>query len=271
MNTDKLFPFYPLIVVMSLSVLLYFIFRIKPVQVQRSLPWLLFIPILLLSITALFQMCYNSLDWYAGISTAVAPRLGSIGFASNVALFSYYTLFLASFIILFYLTYRVNAGYTKPCTFVEEKHLRGLVKEGVVILPTEVREGESHSISLDLTLSKDFMKRALHSDDHYKSDDYLEAELQAPGLNVDGEKQLRIFETSPLPVILWTCHFPISGIQTITLVIRVVKVDHSRHVIFMQRRKVKVDSFMSISWAPVLAIVTPVLVAVAQGLLKIGY
>ena len=149
--------------------------------------------------------------------------------------------------------------------------MRGLVEEGIVILPTEVREGESHSISLDLTLSKDFVKRALHIDDHYKSNDYLEAELQAPGLNVDGEKRLRIFEASPLPVISWTCHFPTSGIQTITLMIRVVKSDNSRHVIFMQRRNVKVDSFMNISWAPVLAIVTPILVAVAQGLLKIGH
>jgi len=63
---------------------------------------------------------------------------------------------------------------------------------------------------------------------------------------------------------------PTSGIQTIKLMIRVVKPDNSRHVIFMKRRNVKVDSFMNISWAPALAIVTPVLIAVAQALFKIG-
>jgi hypothetical protein len=223
------------------------------------------------SFTALFQTCYNSLYWFAAATIAAAPRPGSIGFAANVAFFSYYTLFLASFIVLFYLTYRTNAEYRKPCTLVEEKHLRGLVEEGIAILPAEVREGESHSISLDLTLSKDFVKRALHIDDRYKSNDHLEAELQAPGLNVDGEKRLRIFEASPLPVISWACHFPTSGTQTITLMIRVVKLDNSRHVIFMLRHNIKVDSFMNISWMPVLAIVTLVIIAVAQVLLKIGY
>jgi hypothetical protein len=216
-------------------------------------------------------MCYNFLDWYVSVSTAAAPPPGSVGFTADVSFISYYTLFLASFIVLFYLTYRINAGYRKPRTLIKEKHLRGLVDEGIVILPTEVREGGSHSISLDLTLSKDFVKRALDIDDCYKSKDHLEAELQAPGLNVDGEKRLRIFEASPLPVISWTCHFPTSGTQTITLMIRVVKLDNSRHVIFMQRRNVKVESFMNISWMPVLAIVTPVLIAVAQVLLKIGY
>jgi hypothetical protein len=178
---------------------------------------------------------------------------------------SYYTLFLASFIILFYLTYRINAGYRKPRAFVEEEHLGGFVDEGVVILPTEVREGESHSISLDLTLSKDFTS----CDYLCKSNDYLEAELQAPGLNVDGEKRLRIFETSCLSIISWTCHFPTSGVQTITLMIRVVKSNNSRHVIFMQRRNIKVNSLMNISWLPMAMIMAPILAAVVQVLLKI--
>jgi hypothetical protein len=214
-------------------------------------------------------MCYNSLDWYESLSTAAAPPPGSIGFTANVAFISYYTLFMASFVILFYLTYHINIGYRKPRSLVKEKHLRGLVDEGVVILPTEVRAGESHDISLDLTLSKGFVKRASDTDDRYKSNDYLEAELQAPGLNVDGEKRVRIFETSSLPILSWTCHFPSSGIQTITLMLRVVKADTSRHVIFMHRRNVKVDSLLSISWAPVAMLITPILAAVVQVLLKL--
>jgi hypothetical protein len=268
-NYDKLLPFYPLIVVLCTSVLFYLLYRIKPERVQRTLPWLLFIPILLSSFALLFQMCYNSIDWYASVSTTAADPPGSVGFAANAAFVSYYTLFLASFIVLFYLTYRINAGYKKSRTLIKEKHLRGLVDEGIVILPTEVREGESHSISLDLKLSKGFVKRALDIDDHYKSNDYLEAELQAPGLNVDGEKRLRIFETSSLPVASWTCYFPTSGVQTITLMIRVVKSDNSRHVIFMQSRNVKVNSLMNISWVPICILTAPFLAAAVQVLLKL--
>lgn len=268
-NYDTLLPFYPLMVVLSTSVLFYFLYRINPERVRRSFPWLLFIPILLSSVATLFQMCYDSLDWYASVSTAAAPPPGSIGFTANVAFISYYTLFMASFIILFYLAYRINIGYRKPRSLVEEKHLRGFVDEGVVILPTEVRAGESHGISLDLTLSKGFVKRASDTDDRYKSNDYLEAEIQAPGLNVDGEKRVRIFETSSLPVISWTCLFPTSGIQTITLLLHIVKSDTSRHVIFMHRRNVKVDSLLSISWAPTAMLLAPILAAVVQVLLKL--
>ena len=133
-----------------------------------------------------------------------------------------------------------------------------------------MREGESHHISLNLTLSKDFIKRALHVDDYHRSNDYLEAELQAPGLNVDGEKRRRIFEASPLPIISWTCHFPTSGIQAITLMLHVVKSDNSRHLIFMQRRDIEVDSLMNIAWMPILAVVVPIIIAVVQILFKTG-
>lgn len=268
-NYDKLLPFYPLIVVLCLSVLLYFVYRIKPERVQRTLPWLLFIPLLLSSVTALIEICYNCLDWYEAVSNVAAPSIGIINFTANIVLFSYYTLFLASFIVLFNLAYRINAEHRKPYTLVEEKRLRGLVEEGTGILPEKVREGESHSISLDLKLSKGFVKRPSHVEDHHTSSDYLEAELQSPGLTVDGEKRSRVHETSPSTVITWTCHFHTSGIQTINLLLRIIRPDNSRHVIFTQKHNVKVDSFMNVSWAPALAIIVPILIAIVQILLKI--
>jgi hypothetical protein len=93
LNYDKLLPFYPLIVVLCASVLLFFVYRSQPERVQRTLPWLLFIPILLSSVTVLIETCYNCLDWYEAVSNAAAPHLGSVGFMANVVLFSYYTLF----------------------------------------------------------------------------------------------------------------------------------------------------------------------------------
>ncbi|HXY88581.1 MAG TPA: hypothetical protein VEG44_09080 [Candidatus Acidoferrales bacterium] len=267
-NTDKFFVFYPLIIVICSCVLLYFIYRITPVRLQRGVPWLFFIPIGLSSVTLLSQIGYNLLDWYSSASTAAAPRFGSPEFVANVVLFSYYTLFLASFSVLLYLTYHIYVRYRTPFTVVEEKHLHGIVEEGIVILPKKVREGESHHIFLNLTLSKDFIKRASHIDDRYRSNEYLEAELQAPGLIVDGEKRIRIFEDAPLPIISWTCHFPTIGIQKIAIMINLVKSDHSRRLIFMQRRDIKVDSLMNIAWMPALAVVTPVLIAIAQIVFK---
>lgn len=261
--------FLPLILVVCSSVFFYSTYRIKPERVQRSIPWLFFIPITLSISWVLLAASVNTLQDYSFFLNKTAPVPGSLAFTVDIMELSFRALFLASFILLFYCTHYVNK-YGNFYTYLEGKNLRGLVEEGVAILPERVRAGESYRISFDVELSKDFTRRLSFMDDPYKSDSFLEAELQAPGLNIDSEKRLRIHETSSLPIITWTCHFPTSGIQTINLVINEIRLpDYSRHVIFMQEREVKVDSFLSISGELVLTVVTPILIAVAQVLLKL--
>ena len=264
------------------SILLYvayritLVYRITPVRVQESLLLLLSIPIILAIFAEVLQTSYLLFDpvtdWYANILNGTPPLPGTLQFTRDVMFISEHALFLASLTVLFYLTYHINVDYKNFYTLIREKHLRRLIEEGLVILPKKVRVDTSHNISLELKLAADFIGRASKIDYPYKSTDYLETELQGVGLNVDGEKRLRIYETSPLPITTWSYSFIKSGIQTITLLITVVKTpDNSRDVVFTQKREVNVDSVLSniiASWVPAFALITPILVVVVQTLLK---
>ncbi len=262
-------PVFPLIVVVCLFALLYFAYRRTPERVQRSLPWVLFIPIIASISLSLYAIWWNLNDKFVVTGTGIGPR-GLVDFVADITYFSWNAMLLASFILLFYLTcHYIFAEHRQFYTLATGEHLQGLIDEGVGILPARVRAGDSHSISLDLTLSKGFVKRASPVEDYHASSDYLEAELQAPGLTVDGDKQSRVHEISPLPVITWTCHFSASGNQTINLLIRVIKPNNSRHLVFRHHHTVKVNSLFSISWAPIVAFITPFLVIVVQVVLKL--
>jgi len=259
---------YSLIIGVCFSLLLYLVYSIKTERTQRSFHLLLFIPIFLLISAAVLQLWYSVLDLCYPIFNNNMLSVGYVAFTRSVLSFSPITLFLASFIVLSYLAYHIHAEYRKFYTFVEEKNTRGVIEEGVWILPKKVRAGDTHSLFLDLTLSSDFKKRP-HGDCSYNSSDYLEAEVQAIGLNVRGEERLRISETSLLPVTTWVYSFAKSGINTINLKINVVKpADNSRDTIVIHTHKVKVHSFLSISLSPMLALITPILVLLLQTLLR---
>ena len=265
-NHYKLYGFHPLISAVCFCVLLYFVFRIKPARVQRSLPGVLLISIILSSILQFYFQYLNAQNWYLQIVNNSAPAAWSAEFIDNVTGYASYTLFLASFIVLFYLVYHVNAGYGKSFTFVEGQHTRGVIKDAVYIQPKCVNKGDSYNIPLDLTISEDFSGYYLSK----TSSDYLEAELQAVGLEVDGEKQVRIYETSQIPLTTWNCRFAESGIHAINFMIHLVKPsNNSRSLIFSQTHDVKVRSFLSASLLPVLTLIIPILVVVLQAWLKV--
>jgi len=275
-NTDVFYQYYPLIIVVCVSVLLYFVFSIKQERVQRSFPLLLFVPIIL-SIYVTFQRLVDDfLGYYAAVIIGGQPQ-GAAEYMDNVVNFSFLVIILTSFFVLFYLTYYYsNIERKKFFTLAEGGHLQGLIEEGVWILPKKVRENDSHTVSLELKLSKDFLKRGSHVNEQRSrnnfsctSSDYLEAELQAVGINVDDQKRLRICENSLLPITTWSCSFTKSGIHTMNLMISIVTPDNSRRLIFMQNHAVNVDSFLSISWAPIVTLVTPILIVIVQVLLKV--
>lgn len=262
-------PIVPLIIVVCLFALLYFAYRAKPERVQTTLPWLLFIPIVASISLSVYAIFLNLYDMFV-VEGGIGP-LGLVDFAGDITFFSYTALFSASFILLFYLTcHYISAEHRKPYTLATGEHLQGLIEEGVGILPARVRVGDSHHIPLDLTFSKDFVERCSHVEDPHASGEYLEAELKGVGLEVDSEKRLRICETSPLPVTTWNCRFSKSGTHTINLFINLVTPPNNlRHLIFMHHDTVKVNSLFSISWAPIVAFITPILVIMMQVLLKL--
>lgn len=270
--------FCPLISVACSSIVLYYAYHIKPERVQRSAPWLLCIP-LILSIfyvstnVELYPIPTRVIGWLSWLSASswfgVPHSPGDIWFAIVWTTYGYRGLFLTSLIVLLYLSYRINVEQRKVSTFAEGEHLRGFVEEGAGILPKRVRVGDSHNVLLDLTLSKDFVERCSHVEDPHTSGECLEAELEAAELKVAGENRVRICETSPLIIARWNCSFSTSGTHTMNLLMNVVRHDDLRHLIFMHHHTVKVNSLFNISWAPIAALITPILVIMVQVMLKL--
>jgi len=264
-----LFPYYPLMVVMCLSAVFYFAYRITRERIQRLVTWLLLIPVLLSIGTELHVISFNVLNWYAKALNHKAPLPGSIEFTADILLFGVSALFLASLFVLFYLIYDNNPKNKNLSTFVEEEHLQGVIDEGVWILPKKVRKDDTYGSSLDVTLSDSFKTKDSSANYPYKSRDHLEAEIQAIGLDVGGAERVRISETpSSLPTTTWIFSFKQSGVHTIHLKINVVSLpDYSRDVIFMHEHTVKVDSFLSVSSKPALVFIMPIILTVMRGLL----
>ena len=264
-----LFPYYPLIVVVCLSAVFYFAYRITPERLKRGVTWLLLIPILLSIGTELHKISFNVLAWYALALNSKAPLPGSIKVTADILLFGASALFLASLFVLLYLIYDNNPENKNFSTFVDEGHLQGVIDEGVWILPERVRKDDTYGSSLDVTLSDKFITKASSENNPYKSNDHLEAEIKAIGLDVGGAERLRISESSSsLPTTTWIFSFKQSGVHTIHLKINVISLpDQSRDVVFMHEHTVKVDSFLSISSKPVLAFIMPIILTVMRGLL----
>nr|QNO50568.1 hypothetical protein HGEBJNHG_00043 [Methanosarcinales archaeon ANME-2c ERB4] len=109
---------------------------------------------------------------------------------------------------------------------------------GEAVLPKKVYAGDSHSISINLNPAfwipptgteplriqdtrsgKSIVVQILRDS---SLEQFLEIELLAAGLTVDGEKKQRQPLTSqPLPYC-WNCHFPNSGDHRLSLILRLV-------------------------------------------------
>lgn len=109
---------------------------------------------------------------------------------------------------------------------------------GEVTLPKRVYEGDSRNITVDLKLDistptthgkvlciqdtksgKSVVLQFLHDN---TLDEFLEIELLAAGLIVDGEKRQRQSLTLQTLVFRWNCYFPNSGNHTLLLTLRAV-------------------------------------------------
>ena len=264
---------YPLIAVVCSCILLYVAYRIKPARVEDSTPALLFILILMSIGTVSYAIAHNALRYYIAEIQNTQPISGiptNMEIVINFFLFSIRIIILVCFIVLSYLIYNFTTEDRKTYTFAEGKQLRGLIEEAMWILPSRVRAGDSHSISLYVKLCDDFVSRACSGKCSYESSDYIEAELQAIELKVDADKkQLRICETSPIPITTWNCGFPAPGWHTINVMINVVKqIDNTKDTVFVQQHDVKVESLANVSVAPVIIGIAPLLITLAQTFLR---
>ncbi|MGZ4852499.1 MAG: hypothetical protein ACXV3D_04845, partial [Halobacteriota archaeon] len=77
------------------------------------------------------------------------------------------------------------------------------------MFPIRIRTGDSRQVQLR------FFR--VHPACSIKHREYLEAEIQAAGVEVSGEKKLRLPDCFTTQNILWSCRFPHTGKHTVTL------------------------------------------------------
>ena len=253
--------YYPLVGVVCSCMLLYFAYRMKPAYVENNIPALFYIPVLM----SLGTVTYSTVSVLLMVPVSKILQFIALTYA-RIA-------FLVSFVLLSYLIYHFITQDRKAYTLAEEGHLKGLIEKGVWILPKKVRVGDSHSISLYVELSNYFVNRPCSGKCSYEKGDSLEAGIQAVELKVDGhKKRFKIFESSPIPLTTWNCSFPTPGWHTINLTIDAVKqIDNVRDTVFAQEHKIKVDSSLNASTAPMLAIITPILLTIVQAYFKVHF
>jgi hypothetical protein len=187
-------------------------------------------------------------------SWAVFEEGGSLVMPDFLWLVVIMGLFLLALIISFLLGYQASVDASPIYASVEEPLLYRFVKSGLGIFPKKVALGSSQNIILRFAFSD---KCGTHSNPvpAGSCNEYVEAELQAAALKVDGDKKLRLYDTSPLPVSLWNCQFPESGTQIVNLIISEVNsATDTRSVVFTFEHTIKIKGALIASVQPVVAI-----------------
>lgn len=167
--------------------------------------------------------------------------------------------FFIALILSFFLGYQASRDIAPIYESVEEPLLHKFVKSGLVILPTKVALGSSHNIIFRYAFSPSCVLQ-LHKKPNEASKEYVEAELQAAAIKVDGEKKLRLCGTSPLPISTWNCQFQERGTQMLSLTLREVDAAaETQNVVFAFEHSVKIRGRLTASVEPVVAIMTSML------------
>ena len=186
--------------------------------------------------------------------------------AVNLAAGLTYSFSLAVFL---WLIFRLYGDYVHYCSSTTEPQLKDLINVAYGILPKRVRVRDSCRLILCFEFNEKFVNIPRNKEKTAEElDEYVEVELQAAGLTVDGDKQVRLCETSPLPTVVWDCYFPTAGNRTINLVISRVKLRDNlrgaiKEVVFTQDYGIKVDDLLRISWQPVLLIILSIVTMIA--------
>ncbi|MGZ4846792.1 MAG: hypothetical protein ACXV3D_02805 [Halobacteriota archaeon] len=162
--------------------------------------------------------------------------------------------FFVALIVSFLLGYQASINITPIYAAVQDPLLHRFITSGRGVLPNRVALGSSHNIILQFVFSN-ACSSPQDAGSNRASDEYVEAELQAAAVKVDGEKRLRLCDTSPLPVSTWSCHFTESGRQTLNLIISEIDATtKTQNVVFTFEHKVDIKGALITSVQPVIAI-----------------
>jgi len=137
----------------------------------------------------------------------------------------------------------------------EARRLRPYITQAVCILPKKGRVGNTHPLILDVDFSANCKSSC--EDPAAK---HLEVELQAAGLNVDGERRVKLCPSSSLSSSIWSGCLSSTGEHTISLILSVISPRtpislETKDVIFHLEHTIHVEGLLSASWLPILTIV----------------
>jgi hypothetical protein len=256
-------PVGPVILVVALFVFLFIRYRANPQRMQRRLLWFLALPPCLLYVVLFSQISRNAPGWWRDIALGLAPSSSVV--AEGMFISSRLALLVILTVIL-YLLFHYNAKLRDFYIYVVSRDSRNLIDYAEALLPKRVHVGDAQSIFFDLTRSEVCAEGEI--DGAHQLNNHLEIEIQAAGLSVDGDKKVTACETSALSTSTWNCSFPTAGTQAINLLISVIQPSNDRDIVFAYKHDVRVDNFISESWKPLIAIVTPILPVLISAALK---
>ena len=248
----------------SLFVFLFVLYLTNPQRIQRKLPLFLALPPSLLYLVLFSQISRNAPGWWRDIGLGFGPSnivINELMFiSSRLAL-------LVILTVILYLIYHYNAKFRDFYIYLASRDSHNLIKYAEGLLPKRVHIGDAQSIFLDLTRSELCTEEHGLDGPHHPSD-HLEVEIQAAGLKIDGDKRVIACETSSLSTSTWNCSFPTAGTQAINLLISVIQTPNNRDIIFAYKHDIRVDNFLSESWKPLIAILTPILPILVSATLR---
>jgi hypothetical protein len=163
-------------------------------------------------------------------------------------------LFIASYVALFIVGRRTVNELHRPHCYEKIAPL-GFIDYLLASAPRSVHVGDSKQIWVNL-----FRDGAQYD---ASSSAYLEAEIQAAGLQIDGEKRLKLPDRFCTQRVSWNCYFPDTGERTITFKLnKGSSVNDTKDAIFDTSFAVKVISPFRASIQPALAVIIAALSAV---------
>jgi len=160
------------------------------------------------------------------------------------------------YLFLLYLFFLLRDTTTPVSTQLSISIPGGGLDYGFVLLPKKVHAGDSHNISTVFKACSDeitetFLKQYASQNE---VSDYFLMELQAAGLDVDGDKKVQFGKVEAGAI--WNCHFPKAGNFTINLSLsKIFGKERLQFPLFTHEHSLNVVNKFRVFWQPTLGII----------------
>jgi len=166
------------------------------------------------------------------------------------------SLFVVSYLAFLSLGRRAVVDFHEPRIWDSQSHVLRYVDYIFGMFPIKIRVGDSRQVLLHFFRDK--------PECQFDKSEYLEAEIQAAGVEISSEKKLRLPDCFQTQKILWSCFFAHTGKHAVTLSLN--KVDskkNTKDIIYATDFTTEVVSPFRASLQPVATVVISTISALA--------